>query len=345
MTSRVRDGSSPSRALIALVMTALLCVGLLSTASEAAGATPGARSDTALYQAADERAVPVAEASLFAMPVRCFEPDGDPRLGACRLLPRRPGAPTLVVWGDSHAREMLTGIIKAIGHRRVNLVAYIAGGCPPVDPGHGPDAPAVIAAGCEKHNALAVRDLTRMSRHHRRVQVVVAAGWELYRNAIDGQFGRWQTYGNSYISQTARLVPRGLPRLFRTMRRLDLTTHVVGQAPMIPNNPPACAGAFNEIDFTHATPRDFAYPCALPRTTVMVAAKPLRRALRANLRLLRPARRGHLVMPAQVLCRSGTCPGVVDRAEVWHDPVHISNRSSARLAPLFRPVVRAVVAR
>lgn len=331
-----------ARPLLCLVLAAMSVTLVMTTVP-----TPSRAVSVALASStgvADRGTGEVEESSLFAMPAHCYTASGQPELGACRLLPRRAGAPTLVVWGDSHAREMLAGIIKAIGTRRVNLVAYIAGACPPVDPGHGPDAPARIAAGCEKHNALAVRDLTRMAKNHRRVQVVASAAWELYRNAIDGQYGRWQTYNNDYLSQTARLVRYGVPRLFRTMERLGITTHVVGQAPMVPLNPPRCEGAYDNLDPAAYRSTDYAYPCALPLGTTMVAAKPLRLALRERMRLLSPAHRGILVQPSRPLCPDARCPGLARGAEVWNDPVHISVQSSERLAPAFAPVVRAVVA-
>ena len=70
------------------------------------------------------------------MPRKCV----DPKL----LIPQKPvkcnlngfeqGRPTIVLWGDSHAWQMIPALRNAARNRNVNLVAFLMGSCPAMDP-------------------------------------------------------------------------------------------------------------------------------------------------------------------------------------------------------------------
>src|SRR5687767_3401187 len=70
------------------------------------------------------------------MPRACVDPaDLIPQKpGMCKLTTYRERRATLVLWGDSHAWQMIPALKGATAGRNVNLVAFLMGGCPPMDP-------------------------------------------------------------------------------------------------------------------------------------------------------------------------------------------------------------------
>lgn len=249
----------------------------------------------------------------------------------CRLGPAYRGAPTLVLWGDSHAWQVIPAVKAAIGRRKINLVAFLYGGCPPLDPGL--TATEVRRSGpCQQTNHKALSFVTKATRQHRDIRVVLAGGWELYRYALDplepGEPG-WHEHTSPSIAGAAQLAAKGLPRLFRVLGRHGVRTDVVGQMPTVPTNAPACPRSEDP------------YECALPRAAALPKAGLNRRALRTLIGNLKgPAR---LIEPSTHFCDSRGCRGRVRGASAWYDDTHISPSLSALLGRYFAPTVRRLM--
>lgn len=249
----------------------------------------------------------------------------------CRLGPHHRGAPTLVLWGDSHAWQLIPALRAAVGKRRVNLIAFLYGGCPPFDPGLS--RAEVRASGpCQQTNHKALSYVTRATRKHRDIRLVVAGGWELYRYALDPlepDEPGWREHTSPSIAGAARLAAEGLPRLFRTLGAARVPTDVVGQMPTVPDNAPACARSEDP------------YSCTLPRAAALPKAGANRRALKSLVaQLRRPAR---LIEPSRYFCSASGCRGTVRGSSAWYDDTHISLELSAFLRRYFVPTVRRLL--
>ena len=120
------------RRLLGVLLAVLLSATVLSLSSgaPAAGSSPAPAAAAAKDPAKD----------FPKMPRKCV----DPKL----LIPQKPvkcnlngfkqGRPTIVLWGDSHAWQMIPALRNAARGRDVNLVAFLMGSCPVDGPGAHP---------------------------------------------------------------------------------------------------------------------------------------------------------------------------------------------------------------
>ena len=250
----------------------------------------------------------------------------------CQLGPTYKGAPTLVLWGDSHAWQLIPGVKAAIGSRKVNLVAFLFGGCPPMDPRLRTPAEVRAAGPCRQTAHKALKYVTNATRKQRDIRVVIAGGWELYRYALDPlgpEEPGWREHTSPSIAGAAQLAAVGLPRLFKALGREGVAADVVGQMPTVPENAPACP--------TSEDP----YACDLPRAAALPEASANRRALQRLIAHLRgPAK---LIEPSKYFCDNRGCSGKVGGASAWYDDTHISLALSARLGGYFAPSVRRLL--
>jgi hypothetical protein len=301
--------AAPRGLLVALALALLpaLLVTATPVRAESAGVAP-------TVARADE--VPGVPDACLARPMKC------------RLGPDYPGQPTLVLWGDSHAWQLIPAVKAAIGSRKVNLVAFLFGGCPPMDPGITTPAEMRAAGPCRQTAHKALTYVTNATRKGRDLRVVIAGGWELYRYALDPlepDEPGWREHTSPSIEGAALLAAVGLPKLFRVLGKARVPADVVGQMPTVPDNAPPCA--------ISETP----YACPLPRAAALPQASANRRALKSLVaQLRRPAR---LIEPSEFFCDSGGCAGRVRGASAWYDDTHISLALSALLGRYFAPTV------
>ena len=148
----------------------------------------------------------------------------------------RPGEkPDVILWGDSHAASLFSGLKAATDQRGLNLYAAMAGGCPPVA-----DIAAATGdyASCPQFND---RMLAYIERSGARV-VVLSAHWALYSEGsrfineagvrdlggevpydivgADGRDGRFSRLAGAYEAH------------IRALTDMDLTVILVGQLPI-----------------------------------------------------------------------------------------------------------------
>lgn len=270
------------------------------------------------------------------LPRKCARPrDLIPRTAMkCNLNPHIPGAPTIVLWGDSHAWQMIAALRSEIGSRKINLVGFLFGGCPAMDPRFKDRAERERAGDCLLTGDLAVRFLTNQKAHHRVARVVVAMGWELYHNnttppdATDAEF---QGYTSEGLETTGHLGLTRTPHAFGTLGRLHMPTDVVAPMPMVPQNAPYCAAGMRP------------YQCNLPRRGAIVDEQDnLAHIHDLMSRLTKPAR---LIHAAEYVCGANTCRGINRGLTTYFDLLHIGARVSAGLGPhYFRGTVDRLLA-
>lgn len=274
----------------------------------------------------DRSAAPISLRSdqVPGVPDRCLA-----RPMKCPLGKTYRGAPTLVLWGDSHAWQLIPAVQAAIGNKRVNLVAFLFGGCPPMDPALATPAEVRAAGSCRKTAHKALKYVTNQTRKHRDIRLVLAGGWELYRYALDPlgpDEPGWREHTSPSIAGAAELAATGLPRLFRTLGRAKVPTDVVGQMPTVPENAPTCSRSEDP------------YECSLPRAAALPEAKANKRALRRMMADLQGPTK--LIQPSSYFCNASRCRGRVRGASAWYDDTHISLGLSALLGRYFVPTVK-----
>jgi SGNH domain (fused to AT3 domains) len=244
----------------------------------------------------------------------------------CQLNPHIKGAPTIVLMGDSHSWQMIPAIRRAIGDRRVNFVGFIFGACPPMDPALDTLAERRNANNCQKTGHKAVRFIENAAQQNRRVRVVVGAAWQIYHHV--------QTYGDQVPFQghsvrgfqgVADLARTGIPRLFRTLKRLGVPADAIGQSPFVPAWPRYCAAGMEP------------YRCAL-RRSVAIADEAYNRA-RVKRWLRGLPGNPKLTTQSNLVCTANVCQGTVGGINTYYDYGHIGARMSLRMAPYFRPTV------
>lgn len=166
------------------------------------------------------------------MPRSCVDPkDLIPQSpGMCKLSTYQQSRPTLVLWGDSHAWQMIPALKAATAGRKVNLVAFVMGGCPPMDPNLKTAEQRKNASSCDKSNDLALRYVLNRKRLKLKTKIVIGGAWDRYLTPL--RAGTPPT--ESYAAQMAYELKTDTPRLFRRLGVAKISTDVVGQSLEVP---------------------------------------------------------------------------------------------------------------
>lgn len=248
----------------------------------------------------------------------------------CWLDPRIKGAPTIVLMGDSHAWQMIPAIRRAIGKKRINLVGFIFGACPPMDPALRTREERRSANNCQKTGHKAVRYLTNASRQNRRVRVVVGGAWQIYHHVqTKGDDVPFQGHSIKGYAGVAEMARTGIPRLFSTLTRLGIPADAVGQSPFVPARPKRCAAGMEP------------YRCGLWRSVALGDESHNRAQVKRWLRGVpgNPKLTNH----SNYMCTPRVCHGTVRGVDTFYDHGHIGARMSKRLYRYFKPTVRKLL--
>jgi len=306
-----------TRRLLGLLLAALLTSTVLSLPSgaHAAKVTSGA--------VAAKKANPLYD--FPKMPRKCV----DPKL----LIPQKPtrcnlnafkaGRPTLVLWGDSHAWQMIPALRTAARGRNVNLVAFLMGSCPAMDPALTPAQRKAGVPACLISNDRALRFVKDLKSHHKRVHVLLGTYWQRYLHAL--RVGDTK----SYHGQMAAYWKTAGPRLFRSLGRLRVGVDVDGQVVTVPNNAKNCF-----------TQQYYAYSCNLPRKKAIRNEKGTKKWLKRQMHKL--SGKPRYVNPNR-MCNSKTCFARPEGTYyTFWDNQHISASMSRHLSyVLDKTVTRA----
>ncbi|HWM74563.1 MAG TPA: SGNH hydrolase domain-containing protein [Nocardioides sp.] len=307
------------RRLLGLLLATLLTVALL-------GASPARASGSTAPDPDPE--TPFAKATppnndFPHLPARCaVRKDLIPLTPVrCNLNKFVKSRPTIVLWGDSHAWQLVPALRDQAAGRGVNLVAYLLGSCPvmvkPMTKAERRKAP-----DCLKSNAMALDFVKKLRRDDRDVRVVLATFWQRYLHAI-----RKQTFG-SYYGQMAKIFEKSGPRAFRILGRMRVGVDVVGQALTVPARAPNCRKGNDP------------YKCNLPRFKAIREEKGTRAWVKARMRpLARPS-----YVDINKMCTRRTCYAKVQRTNTFFDVFHITASMSRLISYVFAGTVDRALA-
>lgn len=222
---------------------------------------------------------------------------------ACRVLDHGPSRPMVVVWGDSHSWQQTPAIIAAAKLRRMNLVTFQMGACPPMLLRQGESG-----GPCPRVGRLAMRFIETLVERDRQVTVVLGGYWHLYRTLAVTPDPRLVS-----VSQQARLWRMAGGRVFRALARMDVRTIGIGQQPTL------------GLD----TPRP---TIDLPRAQLMPREAAERKWLRSRV--------DRKVEPSSVLCGALTCRTTVDGVASYLEALHLNPAVAGVFTPLYRRAFR-----
>ena len=189
------------------------------------------------------RGAPDPSEDHYWLPERCVDEPGayvPGHPGPCYLTKYKPHQPTVVLWGDSHAWQHLPAVVPLARQRKVNLVLFMLGGCPPILIRE--DITKRLAA-CETSNQMALKFVGRLKERGQKIRVLLGAFWQ----------GYYSVYKDVYVDRdedpsqwtkvqlrSARTFHRLTPQLIAHLGELGIRTDLIGQAASVPANPPRC---------------------------------------------------------------------------------------------------------
>lgn len=233
----------------------------------------------------------------------------------CELTTFVSSRPTVLLWGDSHAWQMIPGLRKAAVGKDVNLVAIVMGGCPPMDNKVRADAQ---AAQCFRSNASAIDYARALVRSGSGSRVLLAASWQRYRAALKSR-------DQGYTGIVARAMRKATPRLMRTLAAMGAEVDVLGQVATVPASTRPCRRG------------NLPYSCAIPRTTALADSVATKRYLTEVMAPL--ASDARLINVNSFFCNGPVCKGLVERTHTWWDDLHLSASMSRKLRGFLVPTV------
>jgi hypothetical protein len=303
------------RRLLGVLLAALLIATVLSLPS-------GAHAAQVRATPAAAKADPVND--FPKMPRRCV----DPKLlipqqpGKCNLNDFKKSRPTIVLWGDSHAWQMIPALRRAAHNRDVNLVAFLMGSCPAMDPALTPKQLEGGVPACLVSNDLALKYVKALKAQKKRVHVLIASYWARYLHVLrTGQ-------GSKYERQMAGFWKKSGPRLFRTLGRLRVPVDVDGPMPAVPLNAKDCF-----------TDEYYAYDCDLSRKQALRNEESAKSWVKRHMQALSGKPR---FVNAAKMCNSKTCFATPRGVYTFWDFQHISATMSRKLSfVLDQTVTRA----
>jgi hypothetical protein len=306
--------------LLGALASALLAASLFGAvpASAKPAATAAGSADSAPVAAISAAAVD-PKRDFPRLPRKCATPR--------ELIPQQPmkcnlnefdrSRPTVVLWGDSHVWQLIPGVRLAAQDRDVNLVAFMLGSCPVMDP-NLTKRQRRSAPDCLKSNEKALGFIHNLKRDKREFRVLLGTNWQRYRHAIKvGDRG-------SYHGQMAHYWQKHGSRAFTTLGRWRVGVDVAGQAVTVPENPRKC-----RIDMDP-------YACNLPRDRALPDERGTKRWVKRNMRAL-AGQPGYI--DVNRMCDARICLGKPKGVYTFWDEFHISASMSKWLSPLFERTV------
>ncbi len=240
----------------------------------------------------------------------------------CEMNDYDGSRPTLVLWGDSHAWEMIPAIDAALRDRDINFVAYVLGGCAPLDANVNTRAKRSRASDCDLNNDMALR-FVKEQQQVAPVKVILGGAWHYYLQEIR----KGSKPDESYRARIANDVKTDTPRLFRTLADARVDVDVIGQTLTVPDAA-TCKKGRNP------------FVCSLPRSRALPKAAANKKYLRNVMKPVRGSARYLEVNNA--VCSKKTCRGKIDGVFTFYDDFHLSATRSASLSRFFAPSVRDI---
>lgn len=268
---------------------------------------------------------------LPVIPKRCSEGSTyiNPDIRPCEVNRWKAGRPTLVLWGDSHALQMMPAVKKSVAGRGVNLAMFSLGSCPPLKYDHARSDPDVT---CKDFNAEALAYVTDLRRRGEPVRVILGGHWRAYRWLHRGLFES-ETLNRedfpSYVVEVARIFPKRTPALLRRLGALGVDVDVIGQTATVP-----------AMGLRKCQAGETPFVCDLPRRKAL----PEERATSAWLAdVMGPLTGGsRLIDPNTAYCNAQSCRGRKNGIYTFFNDLHISATRAGTMKRYFTPAVRAL---
>lgn len=326
MSAPLPGSRGPVRLLV-VVITVLLAATLL------AGAPSSARADDKPAQPAQvdnhdlQARGDIEGVDAPKLPPGCF---GPARSGIdpfpCPLNAYRPKRPTILLWGDSHAYEWIPALREATMGRKVNLVSFVAGSCPPVliTNNNGKGA-------CRRSNYVALKTVEALIRKKARFKVVIGSNWSGFRRAYRAvyaeQAGGPASGYDAYTKDMVRLAHEGTPHLFDRLATMGIDVDIIGQSATVPEQRATCAAG------------DEPYNCDLPRWRAMPQERSTTGYLRRQQAKIQVKGRSRLIDASSGYCSATVCRGKIGAIETYFDDLHLSATRTRALSRFFGPAV------
>lgn len=304
-TMAARPSRSTPRALLLALAAALLSTLLVGVPRAANAATDPSEDQPRL-------------------PDRCLAGDDNVphQPGACYVTRFRKNRPTVVLWGDSHSWQHIPAVRPLAREKRVNLVMFMLGGCPPILVRENSQR---TMYACERSNQLALRFVRDLKERDKPVRVLLGAFWDGYYSVYQGVYVDHTIDPSGYTTtqlRSARTFHRSTPKLFAELGELGVRVDVIGQAATVPENPPSCLGG------------DDPYECRLARSQALPREQAWRGWFRQVMRPLPD--RSRLIGFNDPYCDAAYCYGKVDDIYTFFDPIHLSATRTATFRRYYR---------
>lgn len=301
------------------VLALSLGLSLAATApvgGASAATAPSATTSAGVAAGPDDEALAADQAPI---PKRC----GRPPIRGCRLKWVGAQAPTLVVWGDSHAWMMTPAVKKAVRKKRVNVVLFFLGGCIPAIP----DMDLYAGNQCAELSAATRHYLMRLKAGGRPYRLLMGAFWGAN---LDRLYWYEDQESRDIMAQRREFTLAYNPPLFRWLGEHGIPTDVLVHGPAAV--PPSQCGL-------GASP----FWCSISRHRAYYRDTYVRKWVARQMSHL--PRGARLVDYSNGICSRTSCPAVVDGVHTWFDPYHVSATKAATLGWYFKPTVRALLRR
>ena len=308
------SGASSLRAALLTLVAALLTSLLIAPGTAAAAPAPEPSEDH-----------PWLPRSCVAGPDE-YVPD---RPGPCHLTPFKKNRPTVVLWGDSHAWQHLPAVSPLAKERKVNLVMFMLGGCPPILVG---ERTRQKLYACETSNQMALKYVRGLNdRGNQPVRVLMGAFWDGYYTVYKGVYEDGTIDPDDYTTtqlRSARTFNRLTPRLIAKLGEIGVRTDLIGQAVTVPIDPPFCRRGGEP------------YKCALKRSVALPREKAWQNWFR---RVMRPLPDDSRVVNFNgPYCGPKKCQGFTKGIYTYFDQIHLSATRTATFKKFFAPSFRGL---
>lgn len=331
-TPQLRESSTVPKNHIILtrLRTGILALALATVLGSLGAPLPASAIESGTNRGGASQAQrPSAKLDFPRLDASCYRPGADvPRAGVCYLTRFRRNRPTVVLWGDSHAWQYLPAVRRSVKHRPVNLVTFLAGGCPPtISP---PKKPGGYYTKCQYNNQLALEYVAHLKARGSEAKIILGSNWSGYRRAYHDLYvdhsAQPSDYGTSFTRHMIRLAHRGTHPLFETLASYRVRVDVIAQSATIPPDHRNCP-AGNEP-----------YQCALPRHRAILDEADTARWLHRRIRPLAGTTR--YIDPSPYYCSPRVCHAHVNDVNTYYDYLHLGATLTKNMLSYFAPSVR-----
>ncbi len=247
-----------------------------------------------------------ALAAMRKVRLACWQPH--PYAGALLVhpdcdLPQGDGAPSILVWGDSHASSLVPMLATFATEHGTSVRIRFMPECPPLQNYMPTFAGVNHAPGCEHFNRDVLAEIADL-RLRGLSTVVIAAHW-------------WAYLQNPEAERSAQ---SGLKQTLAGLERLGVRTLVAAPVPEQPHEVPACLARRSVAE------------CGVNRE---IAERQRAQAMQLLDAAIMQSAHVHIVDPFPSLCDESYCAPIRNNVVLFSDAHHLTEAGSMALLPLY----------